>query len=249
MRENIENHLKEKKINYENQYGFTKGGRPDHCLYTLDYIATRTYSKIKRDIKPLFYAFIDFKKAYDSINREKLIEVLIKYKINPYIINMIIQMYEGDKTTIRLGKLKKTIEVTSGIRQGCSISTLLFKMVTFTIIEQLNEKVEAYKIGAYKGNSLWLADDAVLIANSEETLLKAFEVLEIEGKKNGLELSEEKTKILKIRGTEDESQTHIGKFKIEKETKYLGNWEEKAVTSLQLIINSGYKKQRKKQLN
>ena len=157
-----------------------------------------------------------------TINREKLIEVLVKYKVNPYIINMIIQMYEGDKTTIQLGKLKKTIEVTSGIRQGCSISTLLFKMVTFTIIEKLNEKVEACKIGAYKGNSLWLADDAVLIANSEEILLKAFEVLEVEGRKNGLELSEEKTKILKIRGKEDESQTHIGRFKIEKETKYLG---------------------------
>ena len=47
-------------------------------------------------------------------------------------------------------------------------------------------------------------------------------MLEEEGKKNGLELSEEKTKILKIRGPEDERQTHIGKFKIEKETKYLG---------------------------
>ena len=92
-------------------------------------------------------------------------------------------MYEGDKTTIQLGKLKKTIEVTSDIRQGCSISTLLFKMVTFTIIEKLNGKVEAYKIGAYKGNSLWLADDAGLIANSEEILLKAFEVLEVEGRK------------------------------------------------------------------
>ena len=33
---------------------------------------------------------------------------------------------------------------------------------------------------------------------------------------------EEETKILKIRGPEDERQTHIGKFKIEKETKYLG---------------------------
>ena len=95
-------------------------------------------------------------------------------------------------------------------------------MVTFTIIEKLNKSVEAYKIGAYKGNSLWLADDAVFIANNEETLLKAFKVLEEEGKKNGLELSEEKTKISKIRGPENEGQTHIGKFKIEKETKYLG---------------------------
>ena len=101
-------------------------------------------------------------------------------------------MYEGDKTTISLGKMKRTIEVTSGIRQGCSISTLLFKMVTFTIIEELNKSVPAYETGKYKGNSLWLANDAVLIANSEETLKKAFDVLESEGRKNGLELSEEK---------------------------------------------------------
>ena len=161
-----------KKVLYENQYGFTKGGRPEHCFYVLDYIATRTYTGNNRKNKTLYYAFIDFKKAYDSINIEKLIEVLIKYKINPYIINMIIQMYEGDKTTIHLGKLKRTIEVTSGIRQGCSISTLLFKMVTFTIIEQLNKEADPYNIGVYNGNSLWLVDDAVLIAKDEERLLR-----------------------------------------------------------------------------
>ena len=71
---------------------------------------------------------------YDSINRGKLIEVLIKFKINPHIINIIVQMYENDRTTIQLGRLKETIEVTFGIRQGCSISTLLFRMVTFTIV-------------------------------------------------------------------------------------------------------------------
>ena len=69
------------------------------------------------------------------MNRKKLIEVLIKYKINLLIIDMIIQMYEGDITTIQLGKMKCKIEVTSGIRQGCAISTLLFKMITFTLIE------------------------------------------------------------------------------------------------------------------
>ena len=85
---------------------------------------------------------------------------------------MIIQMYEGDKTTIHLGKLKRTIEVMSRIRHGCSISILLFKMVTFTIIEQLNIRAKAYKVGVYKGNSLWLADDAVLIAESKKNCLK-----------------------------------------------------------------------------
>ena len=109
MREKIEVHLKNMNIIYENQYGFTKGGKSENCLFILDYIANRNYTGNTRKKTNLYYAFIDFKKAYDSINRGKLIEVLIKYKINPQIIDMIIQVYEGDKTTIQLGRLKRKI--------------------------------------------------------------------------------------------------------------------------------------------
>ena len=74
----IEEFFKENNIVYENQYGFTEGGRIEHCLFILDYIANMTYESKNNKNKSLFYAFIDFKKAYDSINRRKLIEVLIK---------------------------------------------------------------------------------------------------------------------------------------------------------------------------
>ena len=96
-----------------------------------------TFESKKREHKKLFFTFIDFKKAYDSVNRGKLIEVLIRYKVNPKIIDLIVQLYEKDETTLNLGKMKETIEVTCGIRHGCSISTLLFKMVSFCIIEDL----------------------------------------------------------------------------------------------------------------
>ena len=99
------------------------------------------------------------------MHRGKLIEVLIKYRVNPKIIDLIVQMYEKDETTINLGKMKETIEVTYGIRQGCSISTLLFKMVTFCIIEDIRKNGKMYRIREYEGNSLWLADDATLIVN------------------------------------------------------------------------------------
>ena len=78
-----------------------------------------------------FFAFIDFKKAYDYVDRKRLIEVLIEFNINPHIINILVQMYEGYKTTILLGRMKETIDVTCGIRQGCSISALLFILITF----------------------------------------------------------------------------------------------------------------------
>ena len=115
--------------------------------------------------------------------------MLIRYKVNPKIIDLIVQLYEKDETTLNLGKMKETIEVTCGIRQGCSISTLLFKMVTFCIIEDLQKKGKIYRVGKYEGNSLWLADDATLIANSKEDVEDNINVLIESGGEYGMNLN------------------------------------------------------------
>ena len=70
IREKIEKHLQDKMIEYENQYGFTKGGKPEHCHFILQYLADRNYSESNRKKTNLYFAFIDFKKAYDSVNRK-----------------------------------------------------------------------------------------------------------------------------------------------------------------------------------
>ena len=115
---------------------------------------------------------------------------------------MIAQMYTKDTTTITLGNLQETIEVTSGIRQGCSISTLLFKMLTFSIIEKLTNKWVQYKVDKYEGNSLWLADDVTLIASSIKDMTQNIEVLKELAREIGLEINEKKSKVLQIRGTQ-----------------------------------------------
>ena len=93
LRENIEIYLENWAYTFEIQYGFTKGGRVEHCLYTLAYIANRTYESTKMRHRTLYFALIDFKKSYDSINRRKLIEVLVKYNVNTKVIEMIVPMY------------------------------------------------------------------------------------------------------------------------------------------------------------
>ena len=115
--------------------------------------------------------------------------------------------------------MRENIEITSGIRQGCCISTLLFKLITFTIIEELNKKAPKYKIGTFIGNSLWLADDAVIIAESPENLLILMDILKSIAKENGLELNKKKTKILIVRGPHEEK---IGEYEVVDEVKYLG---------------------------
>ena len=154
VREKIEIHLETWGVRFEEQYGFTEGGRIEQCLFTVNYVTNRTYESKKKKHKYLFFAFIDFSKAYDSIDRVKMIETMKDYNINIRIIEMIIQMHSQDSTTIKLGNMKEKINVTSGIRQGCCISTLLFKLVTFKIIEQLRNRGKKYKIDKYEGNSV-----------------------------------------------------------------------------------------------
>ena len=60
LREKIEIHLETWAYNYEIQYGFTKGGKPELCRYTLSYIVNRTYESKKKKHKSLYYAMVDF---------------------------------------------------------------------------------------------------------------------------------------------------------------------------------------------
>ena len=93
-------------------------------------------------------------------------------------------------------------------------------MVTYTIIDDLRELGKKYQVGEFLDNSLWLADDATLIADNLPNLLDLLEILEKTGKKNGLEINRDKTKIMRVRGPDIGDK--VGELEVVKETKYLG---------------------------
>ena len=95
----------------------------------------------------------------------------------------------------------------------------MFKLITFKIIENLR-KEKKYKVGVYEDNSLWLADDATLIAENLQVLDQLLKCLDKTGREYGLEINKEKTKILKIRGEEDNHR--IDEYEMVKEATYLG---------------------------
>ena len=93
-------------------------------------------------------------------------------------------------------------------------------MVTFNIMEDMVKKGKLYRIDEYIGNSLWLADDATLIAGSKEDMKENIEVLIESAEKYGLILNELKTKVLHVRGSE--KVEIIRDYTVEEEVKYLG---------------------------
>ena len=117
LREKIENHLKYNKINNELQAGFTSKRRATDNLFILKYCIEKSFKRKK----PLYVIAIDFQKAFDSIDRGKLIECMMKYKIDKQVIDIISDIYTKDNTKLYINnEIKAGIEITSGIGQGCN---------------------------------------------------------------------------------------------------------------------------------
>ena len=98
---------------------------------------------------PLIVTSTDYSKAFDSIDRAMMVEVLMKYKVHPKMIDAVAAIYQGDITLIELNESTKAeILVTSGIRQGCTGSTAFFKLMTYVItkVMEASEGSKAAKL-------------------------------------------------------------------------------------------------------
>ena len=74
--------------------------------------------------------FIDLQKAYDSVDRELLWEVLTRFGVPAKILKVIRQFHDGMRARVRTddGEYSEWFDVTQGLRQGCVLSPLLFNM-------------------------------------------------------------------------------------------------------------------------
>ena len=88
---------------------------------------------------------VDFKKAFDSIDRGMLIETMKEFGIAKNIIDVIARIYSHDMTYIHLREdLVERMEIGNGIRQGCTGSSVLFKLVTYMIIMEIQKKCHSF---------------------------------------------------------------------------------------------------------
>ena len=108
--------------------------------FILQYVVNKTFTSSKRENNMLIMVSIDYSKAFDSIDRRRLVEVLIMYKIHPHVIDLIVRVYGGDETVISMMDKEERVKVKAGIRQGCTASTVLFKLITFEMIRRLREE-------------------------------------------------------------------------------------------------------------
>ena len=83
----------------------------------------------------LFILFVDLQKAYDSVPRKALWQVLQKCGVPPTMLSIIRSFHEGMHAEVRVGSTATdSFEVQNGLRQGCTMAPTLFNIYLSAVV-------------------------------------------------------------------------------------------------------------------
>ena len=196
------------KINREvgdEQAGFRKNSGTREGIFNLKMIVEK-YIETQKDI---YACFIDYSKAFVTVNHEKLIECLKTTDIDQSDNALIANLYWEQDTKIRIGNdMSESLKIKRGVRQGCVLSPSLFNLYTEHIFRQIDE-LPGVKIGERNINNLRYADDTVLLAETEEDLQKIVDQVKRESESFGLLMNAKKTKTMVFSKSSNPPNTRI----------------------------------------
>ena len=148
--------------------------------------------------KNIYFCFIDYAKAFDCVDHNKLWKILQKMGLPDYLTCLLRNLYAGQEATVRTGhRTTAWFEIGKGVRQGCMLSPCLFNLYAEDIMRNagLDEAQAGIKIAGRTINNLRYAYDTTLMVESEEELKSLLMKVKEESEKVGLKLSIQKTKI------------------------------------------------------
>ena len=225
-----------------NQGGFRPGRGCIDQLFTLRRVLEHRY----KYQQPTVTCFIDFKAAFDSVDRESLWSIMLEDGVPTKIVNLIRAYYASTKSRIRVyGEESAEFTVTSGVRQGCPLSPSLFNFAIDWIMKQAVTESPGVQMGShFRIADLEYADDVVLLGENFHDVQQMLDLVDRFASQIGLEINVAKTKyfssgipgsdqVLAVRGEMIES---VNSF------KYLGSSilpTGQAVDEIKTRINHG----------
>ena len=138
--------------------------------------------------KNIYFCFIDYAKAFDCVDHNKLWKILKEMGIPDHLICLLRYLYAGQEATVRTGHgTTDWFQIGKGVRQGCKLSSYLFNLYAEYITRNagLDEVQAGIKIARRNINNLRYADDTTLMAESEEDLKSLLMKVKEESEKVG----------------------------------------------------------------
>ncbi len=217
-------HLAERVLP-ESQCGFRRGRSCSDMVFTTAQLAERA----KEYSIPIHIVFIDLRKAYDSVPRKRMWEVLHQLGVPDRLIDLIKSLHEGMQVRVRVGnKRTSPVDVNNGLRQGCVLAPLLFILYANAVVVDWKQRCREGR-GGDPGVALWskpggrlpfgahrrqeeamaflvrvsecmFADDLAIIATSRREAIRLTQLYADTAADWGLTVSWTKTEVLGVGG-------------------------------------------------
>ena len=139
----------------------------------------------------LYFCFIDYAKAFDCVNHNKLCKILTETGIPDHLTCLLRNLYAGQEATVRTGHGTDWFQIGKGVLHGCILSPCLCNLYAEYIMRNagLDEAQAGIKIAGRNINNLRYGDDTTLMAESEEELKSLLMIVKEESEKVGLKHS------------------------------------------------------------
>ncbi|CAI7784105.1 unnamed protein product, partial [Closterium sp. NIES-54] len=177
------------------QYDFILGRRlSDAVAMVADII-----DMAKNHNEDWYLLLVDFQKAFDSVSRDFLFEVLEKMGFPQRFVGWIKGLHQDTTTKLLInGWLGQGVDVVSKVRQGCPLVLYPF----LCALEPLALEVEKRKLGLEKEGHrlgyLGYADDTTFVLQGRQQIAEAEEVLDKFEKAAGLATNKSKSVVLPL---------------------------------------------------
>ena len=185
----------------ESQAGGRRGYSTIDNIFCLQSLVQKYLSKKSGRF---YILFVDFSKAYDSVNRSRLWEILIENGLKGKILDILQAMHQDVLAAVKFDRNKITdyFKCMNGVKQGCVLSTLLFSMYLSKLesifisqgvpgIQILPNDVSVFM--------LMYIDDICIFSDNPIDLQKKLNILDNYCRDWGLKINTNKTKIIVFR--------------------------------------------------
>ena len=145
--------------------------------------------------KSICFYFIDYTKAFDYMDHNKLCKILKEMRVVDYLTCLLRNLYVGQEATLRIGhETTDWFKIGERIWQGCVLSPCLSHFYAEYILwnVELDELQAGIKIAGRNINNLRYADDTALMAENKEELKSLLMKVKKESKRAGLKLNIQK---------------------------------------------------------